>query len=175
MRLPRSIPTMRLPRRTLIIAAAVVLVDATSKVIVAHWLVPGQVVRVGPLLELDLYYNHAGASNALTGHPVLVSALSLLSTAVLVIMAAQVRSRGVAVALGLLIGGGVGNLVDRLAGGPGPFRGGVIDWIRPFGSRGSMNLADLAINLGVLTFVGLVLGGWARRLPRPSRAPCSAP
>ena len=167
---------MRLPRWTLIVAAAVVLVDAVSKFLVAAWLVPGDVVHVGPLLELELYYNHAGASNALTGHPVLVSALSLLATGLLVAMATQVRSRAAAVGIGFLIGGGIGNLLDRLAGAPGPFRGGVIDWIRPFGSRGSMNLADLAINLGVLTFAGLVLGGWLRRVPGPWRSrPCPAP
>ncbi len=154
---------MRLPRLSLAAAAIVVLIDAVSKAVVARWLVVGQVVHVGPLLELDLYYNHAGAGNTLAGRPVLVAVLAILAVAALVAMAARTRSRGMSIALGLLLGGGVGNLIDRLFGAPGPLRGGVIDWLRPFNGSGSMNLADLAINLGPLLLVLVVLRQWWRR------------
>ncbi len=148
---------MRLPRLTVAVASVVVLLDAASKAVVAHWLVAGRVVHVGPLLELDLYYNHAGARNVLTGRPGLVAGLAILAIAGLVAMAARTRSRGLSLGLGFLLGGGVGNLVDRLFGAPGPFRGGVIDWLAPFNSPGSMNLADLAINLGLLAIVLTVI------------------
>jgi signal peptidase II len=147
---------MRLPRLTLAVAAVVIGVDALSKLVVAHVLVAGRVVHAGALLELDLYYNHAGAGNRLSGHPALVTALSILAVGLLCLLAARTRSRGMSLGLGLLIGGGVGNLLDRLFGAPGPFKGGVIDWLRPLHSTGSMNLADLSINLGLLVF-GLVV------------------
>jgi signal peptidase II len=166
---------MRLPRLTLAVATAVVLIDAVSKLIVAHVLVAGQVIRVGALLKLELYYNHAGAGNALTGRPLLVSALSIFAVLALVAMGARVHSRGMSVGIGLLLGGGVGNLVDRLAGSPGPFRGGVIDWIRPFSSPGSLNLADLAINLGVVVFAGAALWRSVRKVPGPLDWALSSP
>ncbi len=158
---------MRLPRLTLVVATAVVIIDAAAKAIVAHVLVAGRVVHVGSWLDLDLYYNHAGAGNALTGRPVVVSVLSILGCLALAALAARMRSRGASLGLGLLLGGGVGNLVDRLAGAPGPFRGGVIDWIQLFGSTGSMNLADVAINLGVVVLVVMAIWG-ALKAPGPT-------
>jgi signal peptidase II len=168
---------MRPPRLSITVAAGVVLIDAVSKAVVAHTLTPGRVVPAGPLLKLDLYYNHAGAGNALTGRPVLVTVLSILACAALAVMAARARSRGMSVGLGLLLGGGLGNLADRLFSSPGPFRGGVIDWLRPLHSSGSMNLADVSINLGVLV-LGLTLAAQAwsgRKVPGPTdRAPSPA-
>ncbi len=158
---------MRVPRATLVAASVVVIIDAVSKVIVAHVLMPGRIVHVRSWLHLDLYYNHAGAGNALTGRPLLVSALSILACLALAALAARIRSRGASLGLGLLLGGGIGNLVDRLGGSPGPFRGGVIDWIQLFGSTGSMNLADLAINLGVAVLVVTMIWG-AVKVPGPT-------
>jgi signal peptidase II len=72
------------------------------------------------------------------------------------------------VAIGLLLGGGVGNLLDRLLRAPGPLRGGVIDWIKPTLSGGSLNLADLAINAAVITILVALALGWLRqRRDRP--------
>jgi signal peptidase II len=166
----RSLGSMRLPRLTLLVAGLVVVVDAVSKLLVTQWLVGGRVVHVGPLLELDLYYNHAGAGNALTGRPVLVTVLSALATAALAVMAARVRSRGMSLGLGFLLGGGIGNLVDRLFGAPGPMRGGVIDWLRPLNGTGSMNVADWAINLG-LVVLGLTVVHqlWSSRRAAPNQ------
>ena len=58
-----------------------------------------------------------------------------------------------------------------LLGGPGPLRGGGIDWIRLLGSRGSMDLADLAINLGLLTLaITAVRAWWTGQRRTPSRS-----
>ena len=58
--------------------------------------------------------------------------------------------------MGLLLGGGIGNLIDRLVTAPGPLRGGVIDWIKPTLHGGSINLADLSINAALVV---LIVGG----------------
>jgi signal peptidase II len=141
------------------IAAAVVAVDALSKAIAVHALAGRGIVNVlGGAFHLELYRNHAGPGNILPGHPVLVSVLSLTAVLLLIIATRWVRSTSSAVALGLLIGGGVGNLLDRLLNAPGPLRGGVIDWIKPTLSSGSLNLADLSINAAVIALlVGSVL------------------
>lgn len=76
---------------------------------------------------------------------------------------------------------GVGNLLDRLLRAPGPLRGGVVDWIKPTLSSGSLNVADLSINAAVIALlVGLTLdwyrkrhdpGDWDTALPEPKAEP----
>jgi signal peptidase II len=167
--------SMRLPRLTLAVAALVVIIDAISKALVSHLLVAGRVVRVGPLLELDLYRNHAGSRNILTGDPVLFSLFAIVVVSAIAVMATRLRGTGALVGLGLLLGGGLGNLLDRLFGAPGPLRGGVIDWLRPLGSSGSMNLADASITIGLTVLAITALWHWwierrtgdgEQRLPR---------
>ena len=64
------------------------------------------------------------------------------------------RSRGWAVALGLVLGGALGNLADRIFRAPGVLRGHVVDWISLFGPDGEhwpiFNLADSAIVCGAV-------------------------
>jgi signal peptidase II len=87
---------------------------------------------------------------------------------------AEVRT-SYAVAIGLLLGGGVGNLLDRLLRAPGPLRGGVVDWIKPTLSGGSLDLADLAINAAVITLlVGLAVDWLQQRRDRPGSDPAPA-
>jgi signal peptidase II len=144
-------------RLALIVAAAVVAVDAISKAIAAHYLAGRGVVNLlGGHFHLELYRNHAGPGNTFAGDPVLVSLLSLAAVIVIAAVLLTVRARSTAIALGLLLGGGIGNLIDRLVTSPGPLRGGVIDWIKPTMHGGSMNLADLSINAALIV---LVVGG----------------
>ena len=67
--------------------------------------------------------------------------------AVILRTAKRLRSLGWAIALGLLLGGALGNLVDRLLRSPGPFRGEVVDWIQ-LPHWPVFNLADSAIVIG---------------------------
>jgi signal peptidase II len=152
------------------IAGIVVALDAATKAIAAHALAGrGVVDLLGGRLHLELYRNFAGPGNILPGHSVLVSALSLIAVALITVAACFVRTTSYAVAIGLLLGGGVGNLLDRLLRAPGPLRGGVVDWIKPSLSGGSLNLADLAINAAVIAvFVGLVLDWHRQRRAKPA-------
>jgi signal peptidase II len=164
-------------RLALIVAAVVVAVDALSKAIAAHYLAGRGVVNLfGGHFHLELYRNHAGPGNTFAGHPVLVSLLSLAAVIVIAAFLLVVRGRSTAVALGLLLGGGVGNLIDRLATSPGPLRGGVIDWIKPTMHGGSMNLADLSINAALIV---LVVGGaiewWLDARSRRNVSPDASP
>ncbi len=158
------------------IAAAVVALDAATKAIAVHALAGRGVVNLlGGHFHLELYRNFAGPGNILRGHPVLVSILSLTAVGLILVAARSARTTGRAVAIGLLLGGGIGNLLDRLLRAPGPLRGGVVDWIKPTQSGGSLNLADLAINAAVLTILVLVALDWLRqRRDRPGRDPAPA-
>jgi signal peptidase II len=67
-----------------------------------------------------------------------------------------------------MLGGGISNLLDRLLRAPGPLRGGVVDWLKPTASGGSMNLADVAITAGVAVLaVGTLVAAWRSRAGRP--------
>ena len=49
--------------------------------------------------------------------------------------------------------GSIAASLDRLLRAPGPLRGGVVDWLRPGWSSGSMNVADLAIQAAIAVLV----------------------
>lgn len=91
-----------------------------------------------------------------------MSLFALAAIAVMVVAARRVRTTAIAIAFGLLLGGGVGNLLDRLLRAPSPLRGGVVDWLKPTMSSGSMNLADLAINMALVVIVVGVALEWLR-------------
>jgi len=65
-----------------------------------------------------------------------------------------------ALALGLVLGGAVGNLADRVFRGSGLLDGAVVDFI-DFKSFPTFNVADMAINVGV--FLLLVAAFWKRK------------
>ena len=153
-------------RLTLAVAATVVVLDAITKALAVQFLTGrGTVTVLGGALRLELYRNFAGPRNTVEGHPVLVSLLAVAAVAAIAVMATRVRTPAAALAVGLLLGGGLGNLVDRLLRAPGPLRGGVVDWLRPGWSSGSMNLADLAITAAILVI--LVSAAASRRSRRP--------
>ena len=153
-------------RLTLAVAATVVVLDAITKALAVQFLTGrGTVSVLGGALRLQLYRNFAGPRNTFEGHPVLVSLLAVAAVAAIAVMATRVRTPAAALAVGLLLGGGLGNLLDRLLRTPGPLRGGVVDWLRPGWSSGSMNLADLAITAAILVI--LVSAVASRRSRRP--------
>ena len=153
-------------RLTLAVAATVVVLDAITKALAVQFLTGrGTVSVLGGALRLQLYRNFAGPRNTFEGHPVLISLMAVAAVAAIAVMAIRVRTPAGALAVGLLLGGGLGNLVDRLLRAPGPLRGGVVDWLRPGWSSGSMNLADLAITAAILVI--LVSAVASRRSRRP--------
>ena len=147
------------------IAATVILLDAGTKALATHFLTEHEPIDLlGGLISLDLYRNFAGPNNILPGHTVVISAISIVAAIALVVIAFRVTSTLAAVAVGLLLGGAVGNLLDRLLREPGPLRGGVVDWLRLADRTNSMNLADLALDAAIIVIlVGAVLGWWHDR------------
>ena len=136
------------PRRVRTFAVATVAVlalDVASKVLAVRLLADRAPVDVVPgLLRLTLLRNPGAAFSLGTG---LTVALTVIAAAVVVVvlrMAARLRDRGWALALGLLLGGALGNLTDRLLRQPGPLRGHVVDFIA-LPHWPVFNLADSAI------------------------------
>lgn len=147
------------------VAAAVVALDALTKALAVHYLSGrGRVEVLGGRFHLELYRNFEGPGNSFAGHTVTISVFTVLAVAVMAFAVTRVRSVTTALVLGLLLGGGVGNMLDRLLRAPGPLRGGVVDWLKPTASGGSMNIADLALNAAlVVVVIAAALTWWRER------------
>jgi signal peptidase II len=113
---------------------------------------------ISHVLTLDLTRNPGAAFSIGPGATVLFSAVAIAVVVVIARTARSLASRGWAIALGLLLGGALGNLADRVFRAPGPFRGHVVDWIE-FPHWPVFNLADSAIVIGGLLAVVLVSRG----------------
>lgn len=107
-------------------------------------------------VRLNLVFNSRGAFG-LGGAAVPFLALAALGLVVVLALKGDAVSRVVpAVALGLVVGGAVGNLADRAFRAPGFLRGAVVDFV-DLGWWPVFNVADSAITLGCLV---LVMSGW---------------
>jgi signal peptidase II len=129
-------------------AAVVLLADVISKVIVVASLRPGeQVDLLGHVLRLTLTRNAGAAFSVGTSATILFTVVAVGVVVVIAREARRLTSPGWALTLGLLLGGALGNLVDRLLRSPGPLRGHVVDWIE-LPHWPVFNLADSAIVIG---------------------------
>src|SRR3954467_14013843 len=160
-------PRQRRTTLLLLTAAAVVLADVVSKVIVVATLPPGeQVDVVGHLLRLTDRGNAGAAFSVGTSATVL---FTLVAVGVVVVIAREARrltSGGWAGTLGLVPGGALGNLTDRLLRSPAPLRGHVVDWIE-LPHWPVFNLADSAIVIGGCLALLLARRGGALGNPPP--------
>lgn len=144
------------------VAAAVVLLDQATKLLASELLAgEGRVEVLGGVVELQLYRNFAGPNDILPGHTELFSIVSIAAALALAAIALRVRSTLSALVVGLLLGGAVGNLLDRLLREPAPLHGGVVDWFGLLGLTNLMNVADVAIHLAILVLlVAALIGAW---------------
>ncbi len=128
-----------------VVAALVWVLDQVTKLLAVRALrAHEQVEVVGEVLSLRLVRN-PGAAFGLAGGMTVVFSLVAVAVAVAVVRVARnVRSTGWALALGLLLGGAVGNLTDRLFRSPGPLRGHVVDFLE-LPHWPVFNVADMAI------------------------------
>ena len=157
----RVIKSKRYTATALVIGFLVCAVDAASKVLaVAGLTSPREVVLLGGLLTLRLYRN-AGA--AFSVGPSYTAIYALIAVGVLVgiiRVSGRLRSWPWAIALGLLLGGAAGNLMDRLFRSPGLLHGAVVDWIKLAYFPPVFNVADSAITIGAALLVLATVRGW---------------
>jgi len=128
-----------------LVAAAVYGVDQLTKVLAVAALDPGEPhPLVGDLLRLNLIRNAGAAFSMATGVTWVLTVVAVVVVVVVVRSARRLGSVGWAVTLGLLLGGALGNLTDRLMRTPGFGRGHVVDFI-DYGGLFIGNVADIAI------------------------------
>jgi signal peptidase II len=129
--------------------------DQITKALALAHLDPGSPVDlVGDFIRLNLIRNAGAAFSIGNGATWVLTLIAFGVLAVIIRTARRIGSRGWAWALGLLLGGSLGNLTDRMVREPGPGRGHVVDFIDYFGLFIG-NVADIAI-VGAAVGIGLL-------------------
>lgn len=149
--------------------------DQATKIWAQSSLTTGEPVNVvGDHIRLNLIRN-AGAAFSIGNGATWV--MTLIACGVLVFIlrtARRIGSSAWAVALGLLLGGSLGNLTDRMVRSPGPGRGQVVDFIDYFGFFIG-NVADIAIVSAAVLIAVLASRGIAVDGHRPQHGRHAAP
>ncbi|MEJ0014753.1 MAG: signal peptidase II [Actinomycetota bacterium] len=153
--LSNSAPHRTAVQSLLIVAFLVITLDSASKALALRTLGTDSKHLIGSFLQLQLSTNSGAAFGLATSATIFLSLLSFLAIAVLYIFSRSITSRPWGIALGFLLGGICGNLVDRVFRAPYLLRGQVIDWIK-LPHWPNFNLADTSIVISAVVIVLLL-------------------
>jgi len=143
------------------LALCVLAVDQVAKAVVVDNLVEGDTVTVIPgVLNLVFVRNPGAAFSIAGGMTWIFSILAFAVVVTIAVLARRIHSVRWAVMLGLLLGGTMGNLTDRLLREPGFGNGHVIDFIStPWMMPAIYNVADMCIVSAMILFAWFSLLG----------------
>ncbi len=152
----------RLPL-TLGVAGVVVALDQVTKALAVAQL-EGQppVQLIGEWLQLTFVRN-PGAAFSLAGNYTILISLVAIGVAVAIVRTSRtLTSTWWAIVLGGILGGALGNLLDRIFRDPAPFRGHVVDFLAlpnwPVFNVADMALVGSAILAVILSIAGVEMG-----------------
>jgi signal peptidase II len=142
---------------TLGIAALVIVLDQVSKTWAVRSLADGHTIDLVGSLRFNLAFNTGASFSIGSGLGPVFAIVVVFVVVVLLRYASHATSRLALVGIGLVVGGAVGNLLDRiLRAGDGFLQGGVVDFIDaqwwPI-----FNIADIGVVVGAVL---LVIGTW---------------
>ena len=148
------------PRTLLaLLALNTVVLDAATKALVVERLEGRESVRLlDGLLTFEVSRNSGAAFSFAQGATVIFTLIAIGVAVYIVRTLPRLKSLGWTVTLGLLLGGALGNLVDRLTRAPGIGRGAVVDFIH-LPHFATFNIADSAITIGACIAILLSLRG----------------
>ena len=139
-------------RRLWILIASIVVADQLTK----HWalnrLSGDRTIDLVGSLRFNLAFNKGMAFSQATGAGPVIGALGFVIVIVIVLWLRRSATGVAAVAAGMIVGGAIGNLIDRLFRGEAWLRGAVVDfidlqWFPIF------NIADSAISIGAVFMI----------------------
>ncbi|GGV75916.1 lipoprotein signal peptidase [Streptomyces gelaticus] len=142
------------------VAVFAYIADLISKMIVVAKLEHHEPIElIGEWLQLSVIRNPGAAFGIGEAFTIIFTVIAATVIVVIARLARKLYSLPWAIALGLLLGGALGNLTDRIFRAPGAFQGAVVDFIAP-AHFAVFNLADSAIVCGgilivILSFKGL--------------------
>jgi signal peptidase II len=142
-------------RRLYLVAALTWGLDIATKIWAVNNLSARNPVKIlGSFFQLTLVRNPGAAFSFATGATIVFTCIAIAAVIAILYYSSKITSMGWAATLGLLLGGVLGNLTDRLFRSPGFLKGEVIDWLE-LTHWPVFNLADSAIV--VAAFLAIVL------------------
>lgn len=150
--------------RALVVLAVVAVLayslDRVSKSLVVENLALGQPVNViGTFLQLRYVENPGAAFSLGSGSTWIFAIIAAMVAVLIVFFARRIRSTAWAVLFGMLLGGNLGNLTDRLTRPPGFGVGHVVDFLQVYAFPAIFNVADIAIVSSMGLFILLTIRG----------------
>jgi signal peptidase II len=153
-------PPRRRLRLLLTVAAVILVLDLVTKVLAVKLLTPGMPVSIiGDTVTWTLVRNSGAAFSMATGYTWVLTLVAMGVVVGIIWMGRRLVSPWWAVGLGMILGGALGNLVDRFFRSPGPLRGHVVDFLS-IGWWPVFNVADPAVVGGAILLVGLSIFGY---------------
>ena len=141
------------------IVGGVLVGDLLSKLWAVHRLSDGPVAVLGDDIGFQLARNSGGAFSLFQGLTPILAIVAGVVAYFLIRTVRRTHDTVLVVALSLVLGGALGNLIDRVFRAPGFLRGAVVDFVH-VGSFPTFNVADSAITIGAgLVIVWAFLGG----------------
>jgi signal peptidase II len=134
------------------IVLGVVALDVLSKLWAVHDLSGGPVWVVGDDVGFALVRNTGSAFSLFQAFTPLLAIVAVVVAVVLVRTVRRTRDTLMVVGLSLVLGGALGNLVDRLFRSPGFLKGAVVDFVH-VGEFPTFNVADSAITIGAILII----------------------
>jgi signal peptidase II len=152
------------PRRRLWLLVSVALIvlalDVVTKFLAVKLLTPNQPVSIiGDTVTWTLVRNPGAAFSLAAGYTLVLTVIATGVVVGIVWMAPRLVSPWWALGLGMILGGALGNLMDRFFRGPAPLQGHVIDFVS-IGWWPVFNVADPAVVGGAALLVGLSFFGY---------------
>lgn len=143
------------------VAAGIFAIDQLAKWLVIRFMTEGQTVALlGPVLQLHFVRNPGAAFSLASGMTWVLTVVAAVVVVLVIWAAPRIRSSAWAVMLGLLLGGVLGNLTDRLLREPGFGLGYVVDFVQmPWLLPAIWNIADMAILASMAVFLILTVRG----------------
>ena len=148
---------MRRWRTLFSVAWFVWVLDLATKIWAVNTLSHRENIKVlGSFFQLTFVRNSGAAFSFAEGATIFLSLFGIVVLGTIFYFSARITSQGWAVVLGLVMGGILGNLVDRIFREPGVLRGHVIDWMQ-LPHWPVFNIADSAIVIAAL--ISMILTG----------------
>ncbi len=142
------------------VAVGVYGLDLLSKYLITQNLELGETVPVlGELVQLHYVTNSGAAFSLASGFTWVLSIIAAGVIVFIVVFAPRIRSLGWATMFGLVLGGALGNVTDRVFRGESIGTGHVIDFLQLYAFPAIFNVADIAITSAMVLFVLLTLRG----------------
>lgn len=134
------------------VAAIVITVDQITKNWAVNALDSGRRIHIIWTLQFNLTYNSGMAFSKGSGLGPAIGALAIIVVVGLVVSLRRVKGTVTVVATGLIIGGAIGNIIDRLVRGDAWFHGSVVDFI-DFQWWPVFNVADMSVMIGAALMI----------------------